>query len=287
MVLFQRRAWVRLRHISTDLIGKSSPCPELSHLPSGKLFLFSQATEPNTATLWSYDGVERTWEEVLPTPKVCVWSHQKYIQCLTISKNNYIAISCCVCQDIKLYNVETGETSTAFHDPKYYPSTMWLGEPGEMFVGNFSDTLQLNCSTVNFTLESCIQSPLLRGYSCFIPPRKCIASVSNGMLSLVQSAACESEKVIWQVNLKGEPFRRILYSPNHDALFIRNRSMTYSQNMYSQIHVVNADDGSLRQVLHLREKVRFIQNFSLHDDQLVVIDGGFDQCIKISHFSVK
>ncbi len=236
---------------------------------------------------YSFKASAAEWTCLGPMPRFC--EHEAATQvCGVIQREKELLAMCCAdCYVIRLYNLETGDVSTPFNNPRYYPGPMCRGDEGEMYVVHRVTgfpILQLNCSTVPFEIKKTIQSGMESLHSiCYIPGYKLIVVSTTSAPKKIRAVSVESEEVKWEV--KGEvegkqcnPHGTIFSSPD-DALFVADGGNT-------RILVLNPWDGSLRQVLPLDQKMGATWELCLHNRHLVVHHVS-DRKQKISYFSLK
>ena len=73
------------------------------------------------------------WKKLREVERLC---DQDYVVILPVNIKNkeQLAVSCWHCQSIKLYNLDTLQVTTAFHNPKYRSGCMCHGENGKLYV---------------------------------------------------------------------------------------------------------------------------------------------------------
>ncbi len=236
-----------------------------------------------------FRGPVTGWRRLRRQPKFC--EHERvggYVQAVAIGNQEFLAVSCIKCEVIRLYNMETEDVTTAFYDSSYHPGGMCQGDPGQMYVAHVVYgamlILQLNCSTAEFTLRKTIQSGVDDFYAmCYIPTYKLVAISNNTPGNCtIRAVSLEHEK-IWEFSgqVEGIPCKPhgMMYYPAQDCLFVADGDNT-------RLLVLNAGDGSLRQIVPLSKAMGTICNLSLHSDQIVVWHQHANK-VKVSHFSLQ
>ncbi len=100
------------------------------------------------------------WRKLKQLPGLC--EHQPWgqdVAPVTTENQELLAVSCDECEVIRLLNLETGESSTAFHDPAYRPQFLCTStaKQGQLFVLGRDEMeiskvfLQLDFSSVSGT----------------------------------------------------------------------------------------------------------------------------------------
>ncbi len=283
---FQSEARITLRHLSTSDTGLRGNKARLVQLSSGRLIIRGQTAVAGYSPLFAFDPAGEKWVQLRPQLKLC--QHERdAILALTIHSQDYMAISCGECQNIKLFNVEREEITTAFCDSKYNPGKMCLGETGEMFVLHKSvegerDILQLNCATPTFSFIRSIKFSMTRHHSlCYVPGHKVI--VISSIAGLVRAVSCEREETVSEVTGQVDgrecsPYG-LLFSQSHNALFVADGRNT-------RILVINPGSGCVRQVLPLDPEMSEVRGLCGREGQLFVRHCA-NQEVKVSHFTVR
>ena len=153
---------VTLQHkgtLDTELVVW--PHTDFTVMPStGDVVLYGKTSDSDHPMLHVYKGLATSWKKERSISAMC--QHEECISLLpvTIKNKEYLAISCIDCEKIRLYNMTTGEITTAFHDPNYNPGRMCHGDTGQIYVAHAvksSPILQLDCSRPQFGLIKTIQ----------------------------------------------------------------------------------------------------------------------------------
>ncbi len=226
-----------------------------------------------------YSGSAEDWRKLKQLPGLCqhgVWDMVP----VTTGNQELLAVSCWDCKVIRLLNLETGESSTAFRDPWYTPQFLCEGEEGQMFVRCWGNKiLQLNCSSQTFDVVKSVKlEKSCSAYGCSIrhvPRHKLVVTVGDRE---VRGYDSESGKLRWEKPKASIKTNTIVYSPEHDVvLFLCWKNL-------SVIYVLNASDGELRQELRL-PGVYDVWDMKLHDGQLVLLHSYGES--EVSFFSLQ
>ncbi len=268
---------VTLIHLGTHPTGLQHEWyTSLMVMPSGKVVVYSDSSdEPYRFHL--YSGSVEDWRKLKQLPRLC--EHAVYGENMVqvrIGDQVLLAVSCRWCEVIRLLNLETGESSTAFRDPRYTPYILCEGEEGQIFVECRDQEkarlviLLLKCSSQNFkSINKNTVSEM-----CYIPQHKLIVSCS---VKTIWGTDCESGKPRWKWEF-GQGINSVEYCPKQDALLV-------SETKEKDVSVLNASDGELRQELRLPGEVGCVWGMRLHNGQLVVLYGDGER--KVSFFSLQ
>ncbi len=257
-------------------------------MPSGKVVVFARgkntgddSSEDSSNEPYGfhiYSGSAEDWRKLKQLPRLCEHGFGG-MSPVSIGNQELLAVSCRVCAVIRLLNLEMGESSTAFRDPWYNPKYMWEGEEGQMFVTCMNGViLQLKCSSQTFKIVKQFETEIA-GPICYVPQHKLLVGVRFD--DTVIGVDSETGKLQWELQWESKWFDgliRILYSPESDALLI-------DSSLDTQLLVVNASDGEVRQELQLLGEVGWVWNMRLHDGQLVLLRGIPER--KVSFFSLQ
>ncbi len=234
------------------------------------------------------------WTKLKQLPTLC-----EHVVCdmspVTTGNQELLAVSCWMCGVIRLLNLETGESSTAFRDPRYKPRCMCEGEEGQIFVdcrekGNGEGMiLLLEWSASGLSIIRYIPVDKSMPLECYIPKHRLLMTCDYCELEATSS---EDGKMQWELDkdtLIHDSFPRAAYSPTQDALLVS------SDDPDNAISVLNAADGVLRQVFQRPQNVGGLHEMRLHNDQLILLyepaveDGTPDESdmLKIGFFSLE
>ena len=207
---------------------------------------------------------------------------------VNINNKEQFAVSCRYCKSIKLYNLDTLQVTTAFHNPKYRPGCMCHGENGKLYVidavKDDIKSLELDCSRESFSGPSkIIPSGTDRHYALhYIPsPHKGLI-ITSWEESIIRAVSAETGEMVWEV--KGEVEGKTcephgtLFSSRHQALLIGDGNNC-------RVLVLHAQDGSHLQTITLDQKTRITAELCLHQNKVVMFHaaGGRE---KISYFAI-
>ena len=208
---------------------------------------------------------------------------------VTMDNKELLAVSCRLCQMIRLLDVENEDVTVAFHDSRFYPGRMSHGEGDVMYVmhslkGAKSPVLELNAAQVPFTGPvRTIQSGIERYFGlCYIPSPHRLIVLSLHPESLIRAMSAETGEKVWEV--KGEVDgvecrpHGMLFSPQHQVLLV-------ADGLNCRVLVLHPGDGSHLQTLQLDRAMTVIGDLCLHQNKLVVQHnaGGKE---KVSYFSI-
>ena len=135
-------------------------------MSSGEVVLWGKTSDEASPAFHIFSLTSAGWKKLRGVK--CLCDHDVYILPVNINNREKLAVSCWNCQSIKLYNLDTLEVTTAFHDPKYYPTVLCHGENGKLFAMNGvkgdEKALELDCSEETFSGPSKIIQPGLDIY---------------------------------------------------------------------------------------------------------------------------
>ena len=213
-----------------------------------------------------------------------------YLMCVQVAGREYLALSCKMCRNIKLMNLnkqkENGSKSkllqyeviTALCGENVYD--MCQGEENRLFVqsGHF-DVLELDTSTTTFTkLKTIYIGSTVALYGlCYVPDPHRLLVVC--FLGEVRAVSCDDNTVVWRAK-KDKDLKpgRLLYIPSHNAILVAD----WRKN---EVVVLNSGPGSQIQSITLPHNVYEIRGLCLFNDQIIVASGVYGR--HISYFSLK
>ena len=155
-----------------------------------------------------------------------------YLLCVQIAGHEYLALSCYMCENIKLMdlNKQTGlsseskliqyEVITAFSGDEF--GRMCHGEENRLFVRLHDDAvLELDTSTTTFTKVRFINTDYDHGL-CYVPDphRFLVVSYDNEF----RAVTCDSNKEVWKVKNGDLYAGKLAYTPTHESIIVADRS---------------------------------------------------------------
>ena len=207
------------------------------------------------------------------------------LQSVRVKNTQMLAVSCVRCRMIRLYDMQTGEVTKAFHNQEYYTGSMSPGDGEVLYVVHHvkgHPVLELNTEQIPFTGPSRTIPSRIEGYfdMHYIPaPHKQIV-ISSTSLGLIRAVSMDGEKM-WEV--KGEIEGKkcdphgLLFSPDHQVLLVADGTK-------SRVIVLNPQDGSVLQTIQL-DQLGSIAYPHIHQQQLIV-QHTVDNKVKVSYFSL-
>ncbi len=144
-----------------------------------------------------------------------------------------LAVTCSNCEDIKLMNLETGETHVAYSsEKKLY--RLCHGEAGRMWFFCWIDhtVRELNCSSKTFTETGrTVNTTDFCYYMCYLPaPHRALVITHRGWMEAV---SCETGQLLWRLNEvdgKDINFGRMIFDPQFALLIMVDRVRLLLQN---------------------------------------------------------
>ena len=230
ILVFQVMKQVTLQHkgtLDTELV--SWGYTKFTAMPfTGDVVLCGKTSNADPPMSHVYKCSATSWKKERSIPALCQHEGDTNLLRVIINIQDYLAISCYYCKKIRLYNMTTGEITTAFNDPNYYPGHMCHGDTGQIYVvhnekGSVS-IQQLDCSRPQFRLIKTIQSGMVDYFAICYINRHGLLTVSDYSPGVVRAVSCETENVVWELTgrvdgVECEP-QGMLYSPHHNALLI-------------------------------------------------------------------
>ena len=191
---------------------------------------------------------------------------------LMINRREQLVVCCSGCDDIKLFNLQTGEWGTAF--PGCKPRNLCHGGSNRIFIQSREEGLvhEFDCTTHAF------KGPLLTldtygecADMCYVPPPvdKLFLSYGNKLVAM----SFEGDKAIWGIRSADMTFH-----PELNVLFVVDE---YNRN----VRIVNPENGCLIQTLDLPDMGSPFA-LSLYDNQLFMLHNYAFDTKKISHFEL-
>ena len=200
--------------------------------------------------------------------------HYVHLLCVQVAGQEYLAVSCWTCRDIKLMDLYTQKLSfapliqcwviTALSGRRV--KSMCQGEENRLFVGSDDTVLELDTSTTTFTKVKTINTG--SAYSlCYLPDpyRLLVVSDEHGSsYGEVHALSCDDNEVTWRTE-KSEDFNPgcLLFVPNNDVLLVADKNR-------NEIHIVNAFSGTQKQLVTLPDHVEDISGLCWFVHQIVM-----------------
>ena len=231
----------------------------------------------------SYTGLEKFQE----LDALC--EHEKGVLLQSVREKNkqMLAVSCVRCRMIRLYDVQTGEVTTAFHNKKCYTGGMSPGDGEVLYVVHdvkgTNPVLELNTEQIPFMGPSRTIPSGMQDYHDmhYIPAPHKLIVFSDHSPGIIRAVSMDGEKM-WEV--KGEIEGKkccphgLLFSPDHQVLLV-------ADGRNSRLIVLNPHDGSVLQTIQLDYQLGVIANLHIHQQQLI-IRHTVDNKVKVSYFSL-
>ena len=242
-------------------------------MPSGEVVVWGKISDEASPAFHIFSLTSTGWKKLREEKRLC--DHDR-VKILTVYINNkeQLDVSCWECNSIKLYNLDTLQVTTAFHNPQYFPSNMSLGENGKLYVGHSVEgddvkVLELDYSEETFSGPSkIIPSGIKRYYSLhYIPSPHKVLIVTRWKDSSIRAVSAETGEMVWEV--KGEVDGKMcdphetLFSSQHQALLIADRGNC-------RVLVLHPQDGSHLQTIQLDPEMRATIKLCLLQNKVVM-----------------
>ncbi len=237
-------------------------------LPSGTVVLFG--SQPGEQPGFHVYGSRGEWRKLKQLPRLC-----EHEQCSmvpeTMDNQEFLVVSCRWCEVIRLLNLETGESNTAFHNRWCQPMNMCKGGEGQIFLGCSDKNeqersysyLQLSTLEPRFQLVNVVTTtsqPIAA--MCYSPTHNLIIAHHGWLLR----AVCVARgTVVWENPVWVSP---CVFVPALDAIlgpYLCSPSLL----------VLSASDGDEMQFL-TPDDVTDVRDLCLHGNSLVVLHGDRD-----------
>ena len=185
----------------TELMSKGSLITRSCRLSNGDIVLWGKAFGHYTPQFHIYNKQANVIKMFEP---LC-YHGSIYLSSLVIQDNEYLVVSCPICQKIHLYNIYSGEVTKAFSDSKFSPGPMSLNSEGMLCVVDLQakkelSILLLECNTKQFVLKRIIQTHLAETSTvfdiCCVPGLVAISTWDPAGISAVSN----TNKTIWELS---------------------------------------------------------------------------------------
>ncbi len=223
--------------------------------------------------LYRYSLTENRFQEKPQLQQTCS-HHCQHMLSVMVEGQELLAVSCEYCRDIKLVNVETGESSVAYQR-KQKPRHMCEGDPGKLLVYLYQDDLvkELSCTNKVFS-ETGVTIPV-RSYSmCYLPaPHNALVVYPAEQMKPVKAFSREG-KLLWETNQQFDGKyilpRGITFSSTHQLLLLGDWGNP-------RILVLSPRDGSFLKSFHLPSISPLLMRWSR--DQLILLSWEGSSCV--------
>ena len=192
---------------------------------------------------------------------------------MAVDKKEYLSLSCHVCRNIRLINLETNKVSVACRGIRVY--RMCLGESDTLYTMDRYGLISVfDISGPNFTLKcklSKIDENAYRSNMCYMNEHDMIllSSYSGQRLCAMRSS---DGQIVWnkpieQIDGKVCMPLRVVYLPQVDSLIVGDEAT-------GQIVVLSGKSGDVVQTVEMKE-VTSIRDLHVRDDELMLtLDSG-------------
>ena len=256
-------------------------------MSSDEVVIYGKTSEETPPAFHIFKLRSGGWKKLRQLKRLC--EHDDvHILPITVNKKEQLAVSCFDCETVKLYNLDTLQATTAFHDTNYYPGNMSHGEKGKLYVvhqvNGEKKVMELDCSGETFSGPSkIVQTGMEMMYRmCYIPSPHRLIVLTRWKDSIIRAVGAETGEIVWEVKgevdgVECEP-HGMLFSPQHQVLLVADGGNC-------RVLVLHPGDGSHLQTIQLDQAVDVFCELCLHQNKLVVRhnDGRKE---KVSYFSV-
>ena len=213
-----------------------------------------------------------------------------HLLCVQIAGNDYLALSCCKCRNIKLMDFKrqlavfegsgTVQSSSNPKKVKYEVTTafsgenvsrMCLGNQNRIFVRTSNDILELDTSSTTFTKVNIIRSVTRfsdRYYHfsqglCFVPGPIGLLLVSSR--DEIHVLSYDDNETEWFVKRRNMYPGCCLYMPSSNAVLVADR--------YKNRGIVLSTSSQKRQYLQLPDEIYNIRGLGWFKNQVIIASG--------------
>ena len=278
VILFQTDETIELRLLSTHDVNLYS-VNSVTVMPSGgEVVVHGDNHKEQVAlrTLPKYAIQVYKFKGGLWTHRIItVTCKHEGIELLGLSFNGQdrLAVSCPKCQNIKLVNLETDETTMAYSSTEYRPDYMCHGVGGELYVNSLGQSypvMKLDCSGLTFTGPcKTLDSGLDRwcsGMCCIPEPYRCLV-LSVASEGLIRAICSQSGKLKWLIDgtIDGTTCHPwgLLYLNQHQRLLV-------CDGANNRVLVLHPRDGAHLQTVQFPKEIDGIYDlfFSNRDNEI-------------------
>ncbi len=159
--------------------------------------------------------VQQTCEHAYCTPELVG---------MIVGGDEMVAVSCWACGDVKLVNMENGQTHVAYKAQNLQADFMCVGDPGVMWLSCLDGSVrELKCSSKTFFDTGKQVSTEECQFMLYLPaPHNSLVLSHYGW---VESIACDTGQRRWRVENLGRTEHRpggIVFHPAHQLLVVSN-----------------------------------------------------------------
>ncbi len=193
---------------------------------------------------------------------------------VVIKGQELLSVVCSECGDIKLLNLETGETHVAYRSEKV-PHRLCLGEADCLWIWCWKDFTfrEITCNSETFSETGRFFTRTPRGLCscmCFLPaPHRILAFKYRDWLEAV---SCETGQQLWKLDGKVDDKKidphDIFFHPAHHVLLVPENE---------RILVLNPQTGHIQQVL----PASYPHSFCWLGDRLLLLHGYYQREVSV------
>ena len=192
---------------------------------------------------------------------------------LQIAGNEYLTLSCSICQKITLMNVEEKKEEQQVDREAFTGQNVCLmchGQKNSIFVtlDGSDQALELNCSKIPFEI---VKNVNIRSYNpydiCYMPLHNSLV-VSDNDISEVNMIPCDKSEVTFKFHESVEGMKPgpILYLPRHDKLLVGDfqncKIQVFDPKRKSHLQTIEQTDmGSISLLLMFNGQIIMLHKF--------------------------
>ena len=188
---------------------------------------------------------------------------------ICVHNQEYLALSCMNCKDIKLLNLKTHKVTKAFgtHDTLY---SMCNGESNRLYVHCNRTILELDCSDLTFkTIQTIPVDNSIISCMSYVPSPHSLIIVTDRVYKKIEAICTQSKKLVWKFNRIGgagiQP-EGCVFLPSHNAVLVSDFSVV-------KIITLDPTNGSHMKTIPIGN-VHLDSDLCLYNDQVFGV--GYD-----------
>ena len=200
----------------------------------------------------------------------CLCSHNSYhLLNIFVHNQEYLAVGCMGCQDIKLLNLKTHKVTKAF-SARDIVFSMSNGESDRLYIHCSRKILELDCSDLIFkTIQTMSVDSIFSTCMFYVPSPHSLIIVTNSLDSKFEAMSTQSKKLVWKSDRIGGG----KVQPAGCIFFLSHNTILVSDQFVNRIVAINPTDGSQIKTIPV-EDIRPPHSLCLYNDQVFGV--GYD-----------
>ena len=255
-------------------------------MSSGQVVVWGKLSDETPPAFHIFSLTSTELRKLREVKRLCDHDNQN-ILLISVNNKEQMAVSCCECNTVKLYNLDTLQVITAFHNSKYYPDRMCHGENSKLYiVHSVKDhpVMELNRMEETFSGPNKIVQSGMEGYYSihYIQSPHRLIILTWWKDSMIRAVSAETGEKVWDV--MGDVGGRVIYphsllfSPQHQVLLVADGSN-------NRLLVLHPSNGSHLQTIQPDQDMGAIWELCLLQNKLVVLHHDGSK-VKVSNFFI-